>query len=30
MLEAAPEMEQNVSEEVTDMEQVVANEEVAE
>ena len=30
MLEAAPEMEQNVSEEVTDMEQVVANEETAE
>ena len=30
MLETAPEMEQNVSEEVTDMEQVVANEEVAE
>ena len=30
MLEVAPEMEQNVSEEVTDMEQVVANEEVAE
>ena len=30
MLEAAPEMEQNVSEEITDMEQVVANEEVAE
>ena len=30
MVEAATEMEQNVSEEVTDMEQVVANEEVAE
>ena len=30
MLETAPEMEQSVAEEVTDMEQVVANEEVAE
>ena len=30
MLETAPAMEQNVAEEVTDMEQVVANEEVAE